>query len=296
MSEAISIKSGDYKISGRKRVASPSVSLEHRPLIVALHGGGFTSSYFDCGQYSLLDRASAAGCHAIAIDRPGYHDSTPLPLGPKALLRNAEVLQDAIGEVWRSRDVDASGIVLVGHSAGGGIANHLAGLERDWPLLGLAFTGAVASVPSNVPPFWEQIPPDEWIRSPAEANLTLLFGPEGTYAPGVPELCEDIGVPFWGREAIEMFSVFPLELFEIGAKISVPVHCWSDDLRSINGDAHHELALFAKAYPNAVSVETTFVADAGHCIDFHYAGKAVHDQQIAFAIACAGSDATDAAA
>ena len=151
--------------------------------------------------------------------------------------------------------------------------------------------GAVASVPSNVPPFWEDIPEDEWIRSPAESNLALLFGPPGTYPPGAPELCEEIGVPFWGREAIEMFSVFPLQLADIGAKVRVPVHCSSDDLPSIRGDGEQELAIFVKAYPNAKPVETNFIPKSGHCVDFHYAGRAMHEAQIAFSIRCAAAAA-----
>ena len=32
------------------------------PLIVAIHGGTYTSAYFDMPGYSLLDRAAANGC------------------------------------------------------------------------------------------------------------------------------------------------------------------------------------------------------------------------------------------
>ena len=295
MSEPIKIGMGEYQISGRRVIASTSAKLDNPPLIVALHGGGFTSSYFDCGEYSLLDRASAAGCPCIAIDRPGYGMSTRLPSGDQALASNAKLLSLVIGQLWKQRDFDASGIVLLGHSAGAGIVNHLSGLALDWPLLGVAFSGSTASIPRDIPPFWEDLPPQEWIRSSFESNLALLFGPPGTYAAGAPELCDKIGVPFWAREAIEMFSVFPTELPEVGARIRVPVHCWLDDLASVRQNAHDQLSIFSKAYPNAPSVKTTFVPRAGHCIDFHLVGKAFQEEQIAFSIDCAaraGADTT----
>lgn len=42
------------------------------PLVVAVHGGGYTSAYFDVPGYSLLDRAAGLGVPVIAVDRPGY--------------------------------------------------------------------------------------------------------------------------------------------------------------------------------------------------------------------------------
>ena len=48
------------------------------PLVIALHGGTYTSEYFDIPGYSLLDRAEAAGVPVIALDRPNYGGSSPL--------------------------------------------------------------------------------------------------------------------------------------------------------------------------------------------------------------------------
>src|SRR3546814_7494874 len=91
---------------------------ERQPMIVAIHGGGFTSAYFDCDGFSLVSRAAAAGCSVLGIDRPGYGESPRLPEGDRAIPRNANLLQAAIGQVWRERDLDAAGIVLVGHAIG----------------------------------------------------------------------------------------------------------------------------------------------------------------------------------
>jgi pimeloyl-ACP methyl ester carboxylesterase len=126
------------EISGRKTAAAGAVHRENPPLIVAVHGGGYTSEYFDAGEYSLLDRAAAAGVPSIAIDRPGYGASTALPHGDRAVPRNAEVLQSAIAKLWNERDHDAAGIVIVGHSIGSTTSLYLASQPTDWPLLGVA--------------------------------------------------------------------------------------------------------------------------------------------------------------
>src|SRR3546814_14973466 len=104
-------------------------------MIVAIHGGGFTLAYFDCDGFSLVSRAAAAGCSVLGIDRPGYGESPRLPEGDRAIPRNANLLQAAIGQVWRERDLDAAGIVLVGHSIGSAVALYIAATPPDWPLL-----------------------------------------------------------------------------------------------------------------------------------------------------------------
>lgn len=292
MSSAFSIDLDGLHLSGRKSLPSRHPVLDSPPLIVALHGGGFTSAYFDSGAYSLMDRAAAAGCPSVALDRPGYGSSTRLAEGDEAILRNAEVLQAAIGDLWRNRDFDAVGVVLLGHSVGGGIANIIASERPDWPLLGIAVSGILAGTPTGIPPFWEEMPPSAWIETPFDFRLGMMFGPADSYAPGAPELSETATAPLWTREAIEMFSIVPGRLRNIAAKIDVPVLIHSDDLAAFRGNGEDELARLANCYVNAPSVTTSLVPNAGHCIDFHLAGAAYQKEQVDFAVRCAESKST----
>src|SRR3546814_4321539 len=141
---------------------------ERQPMIVAIHGGGFTSAYFDCDGFSLVSRAAAAGCSVLGIDRPGYGESPRLPEGDRAIPRNANLLQAAIGQVWRERDLDAAGIVLVGHSIGSAVALYIAANTPDWPLLGVSFSGMALSPPPGIPAFWNVHRPEEWLHTPAD--------------------------------------------------------------------------------------------------------------------------------
>ncbi|QRK10119.1 hypothetical protein JQX13_08490 [Archangium violaceum] len=77
MSEEIRIDVGDYKITGRKKAASRAVDRDRPPpLIVAIHGGGFTSAYFDCGGYSLLAGFVSNSGHCIDFHLAGsaFHE------------------------------------------------------------------------------------------------------------------------------------------------------------------------------------------------------------------------------
>ena len=294
MSEEIQIEVGDSKIFGRKKSASPSVDLDHPPLIVALHGGGFTSSYFDCGEYSLLDRASAAGCPCIAIDRPGYGLSTRIPEGDRAVPRNAKLLQTVISQIWRQRDFDASGVVLIGHSVGGGIVNYIASEITDWPLIGVAFSGVLATPPSNIPPFWNDFRRDEWIHTPSEYRLPIMLGPPSTYRQDAPALTNRISTTAWWGEVVDMFNLWPAELAEVCAKIRVPVHCRVGAFDPTWAKEPEDLDRFAKAFTRAPVVDVKLVGNAGHCIEFHVVGDVFQREEIAFAIDCATRLATEA--
>ncbi|WP_174300519.1 hypothetical protein [Caulobacter sp. S45] len=62
------------------------------PLIISLHGGTYSSAYFDLPGYSLLDTAEALDLPVLAMDRPGYGASPPLPVGEDTLRGNADFL------------------------------------------------------------------------------------------------------------------------------------------------------------------------------------------------------------
>lgn len=64
-------------ISGRTRLTPNFRPTTDYPLVIAIHGGTYTSTYFDVPGYSLLDRAAALGIPSIAIDRPGMAPARP---------------------------------------------------------------------------------------------------------------------------------------------------------------------------------------------------------------------------
>jgi len=54
-------------ITGKRRPAEEAPVAQDVPLIIAVHGGTYTSDYFDIPGYSLLDRAAGLGIPIVAI-------------------------------------------------------------------------------------------------------------------------------------------------------------------------------------------------------------------------------------
>jgi pimeloyl-ACP methyl ester carboxylesterase len=294
MLERFEVQVGEYTITGRRRPAAYAVAGRPRPLIVALHGGGFTSGYFDCDGYSLLQRASRAGCPVIGIDRPGYGKSTRLPPGDGAIPRNAELLQAVIARLWDERDVETTGVVLVGHSIGSTISLYLAGQPTGWPLLGVSFSGLLVSARTDVPPFWKAHDSDEWIHTPAKERMSRMFGPPGTYVPRALAACDGLSEPVWWREIVECYIPWEDDFAEVCSRVRVPVQHRQGEMDPIWANGPDEMRKLAEAFTGAPSVDSRSVPNSGHCIDFHLAGKALHNEQIEFARRCAaGSIAAD---
>ena len=145
-STPVAIDVDGYHITG---IATES-AVEHLPLVVALHGGSYTSAYFDVPGHSLLEAGQANGFGVIALDRPCYGGSDPLPEGQVTFERNAEILDSAIAQLWTTRGGERPGVVVIGHSIGAAIAVHLAARRPAWPLLGIALSGIHDKAPVHV--------------------------------------------------------------------------------------------------------------------------------------------------
>ena len=136
--ERIEIAAGDR----RSRVSPPARAARRPRSWCALHGGTYTSAYFDVPGLSFLDLAEATGFTAVSLDRPGVRQAatrstTTHPFSPGA----RTVLDDAIAGLSADRSADHPGIVIVSHSIGSAIAVHMAAGKPAWPLLGIALHG-----------------------------------------------------------------------------------------------------------------------------------------------------------
>ena len=87
---------GQFAIfTGRKTPCRPGEG--PGPLVIAIHGGTYTSRYFEVAGHSLLDRAGRNGIRAIAIDRYGY-GGTPF-IDDMSILGQAAELRAALANV-----------------------------------------------------------------------------------------------------------------------------------------------------------------------------------------------------
>jgi pimeloyl-ACP methyl ester carboxylesterase len=279
-------------ITGKLRIPERSAVAKDVPLIIAIHGGTYTSEYFDIPGYSLLDRAAAQGIPTVAVDRPGYRGSTAVEAGESIILRNAEVLDPVIAELWETWGDGTSGVFLIGHSIGGAVVTAIAANQPSWPLLGIAVSGCLLEVPAEARDGFNALPDVLMIDLPTPMKDGVMFGPEWTYDESMPVASYPSNAEIPRAELIDINNGWIERVRSISGKVSVPVqsrqaefdHLWITDAQQV--------ADFGAAFTSAPRVDARLVAGAGHCIDFHRAAAGFQLGQLGFALECCIRDET----
>ena len=274
------------RLTGMRRGPSGSDVLPDRPLIVAIHGGTYTSDYFDIPGYSLLDRAEALGIPILAIDRPGYGGSTPVGQSESIILANAEVLGQVIAEVWEAEGRGTCGVFLIGHSIGGAVVTAIAAQRPSWPLLGIAISGCLLEVPAQARDGFNALPDIGMIDLPTEMKDSVMFGPAWTFDPSMPAASYPSNTLIPRAELIDINNGWVDRVRSVAAQVEVPVqsrqgefdHLWITDAEQVQA--------FGAAFTGSARVDARLVANTGHCIDFHRAAAGFQLGQLGFALEC----------
>jgi pimeloyl-ACP methyl ester carboxylesterase len=270
-----------------------------RPLLVALHGGSYTSAYFDVPGHSLLDVAAANGFDVVALDRPCYGSSDPLPDDQISFSRNADILDTAIARLWDADGAEHSGVVLIGHSMGAAIAMYIASRQPAWPLLGVSLSGIHDTAPPHVRGVWDSMPPGQPVVFTPEQRRMFFYGPDWTIEPGIVDKAEVSAAPVPLAELLEVVGPWPDAAASVAAWITVPIQyvafefeqVWTIDLQTVKK--------FGSYFEVAPFVSAELMTGTGHDVDHHRLGQAFQLRQLAFALECAERTArpveTDAA-
>jgi pimeloyl-ACP methyl ester carboxylesterase len=254
-----------------------------------LHGAWFTGRYFEVPALpagSLTDTAIAAGFDVLALDRPGYGSSSPVPAADSAFERQAELIATAAAQA--ARQLGANGVVVIGHSIGGMIGVDIAAGDYGLDLRGLIVTGvgctladggrqahefaklaAVHTEPTLALPVSTQ---DQFLLSQGTAPAAeLLKAARASYAPGVTaELSEP---PRWLAR-----------LPENAPRVRVPIHYAVGEFDNLWEGTPRTVAEFAALFTGSPNVETILARGTGHSIDHHPLGHCLHLRQLAFAM------------
>lgn len=278
---------GGLTVSGRKQGVDAAVGGEDRPLTIAIHGGTYSSAYFDVPGYSLMARAQALGLPIIALDRPGYGDTTPLAPQDATIAKNAERLDGIIGDLWERYGNGHRGVFLIGHSIGGAIAVSIAARRPAWPLVGIAVSGVGLVTPQESHEHWSALPDIPMIDLPAEVKDQVMFGPDWTFSSDMPARSHVADAPVPRAELIDIVSTWHASVRDLASRVQVPVHyrqgefdrLWITDAEQVQG--------FGAAFTASPVVDAALYRSAGHCIDFHRLGFAFQLEQLSFALRCA---------
>jgi pimeloyl-ACP methyl ester carboxylesterase len=273
------------QLSGRWQEGSHD--LPAHPLIVALHGGTYSSLYFDVRGHSLFSEAAAIGAPMLAPDRPGYGQSVELLETQSTLRGNATFLSRALGDAWNKYRGSATGIVLIAHSIGAAIAMMMAGDNLDWPLLGIAISGVGLKTPPGHKEAWAALPPTYRVEIPSTLKDQVMFGPPGSYDDSMPNASHIADVAAPKAELVDITSTWHETVIDVAARITVPVHYRQGAADRLWIVSETEVDSFGAALVRAPHVDAGLMPGVGHCIDFHRVGGEFQRQQLAFAMQCA---------
>jgi pimeloyl-ACP methyl ester carboxylesterase len=260
-----------------------------RPLIATLHGGLYTGRYFDVPvppTGSFVDLATRLGHPTICFDRPGYGASGALTPEENTFERQAELLGAAIGELAGDAPV-----MLVGHSIGGMIALTVAALSDGPALLGVSVTGMGAVIPPGG--LSEQLAAaaagsgQDVIALPPEQCDPVMFGPPGTFDPGVLDAAHATYAPAPAVELVAASRWAAEKLPGLAPNVTVPVHNVLAEHDSLWDTSPESIERFVALFSAAPSVDAGVMRNVGHSIDHHTAAPALHLRQLAFAHECA---------
>ncbi len=275
-----------FTFSGRTNIGDDLEIRPDAPLIIALHGGTYSSEYFDIPGHSLLDIATERGIPVIALDRPNYIDSTPLTSEGSIILANAEVIGDAIGSLWEQYGSGTSGVVLVAHSIGGAVATVIAATPQSWPLLGLATSGCLVRVPAESAGAWAALPPIPMIDLPVQMKDQLMFGPADTYDDAMPAASYPSNTLVPKAELLDITGGWIERRAETCARVTVPVHHRQAEFDHLWVTDQAEVDEYRAGFTSAASVDAQLQLGAGHCIDFHLPSAEFQGGELDFALEC----------
>ena len=257
------------------------------PLVVAIHGGTYTSRYFDLPGHSLIDRAVANGLDVVAIDRPGYGGSPALSPAQMDIPGQAAFLVGALMPVWLRFGADHAGMFLIGHSIGAAIASTIVAAPGALPVIGLAISGVGLTTNPGDHERWAALPDLPLVAMPDAVKDMVMFGPAGSFDADMPHGGHVANAPAPKAELLSITGDWRAAAPDVLGRIAVPVHyrqaefdrLWIVNQREIDG--------FTTALSATPLVDARMVPGAGHCIDHHRAGAGLQLQQLGFALECA---------
>ncbi|MFI9505108.1 alpha/beta hydrolase [Nocardia sp. NPDC052566] len=242
-----------------------------RAVVVALHGAGTGAHYFDGRAHpdvSLLALGARLGYTMLAIDRPGYHGSTPEFPGGQSISRQAHTIAIALRN-FRADHEMGQGIFLLGHSFGSAVAMTMAADPAGSEVLGLDISGWAAHFAST--------PKPDTVRMHWGA---LRLYPPGTFRSGAAMLGPE--PPGERAEAFDWTTTFAA----VASRIAVPIRVTFAEYEAIWRHDAESVRELRSAFRSAPAVLVDRQPDAGHNISLGWAARSYHLRSLGFFEEC----------
>ena len=275
----------EIEVAGR-RLSGRTIEPDGAPraLVIALHGGSYSSAYYDLrsgDRSSALQNFADLGYRVIALDRPGYGAAADAGPVDCSFAAQADVLRTAIAQLH-----DGLPAFLMGHSIGGMIAMTVAAGLVDAPLSGVMASSMGMVWRPGILEMWSSLISDApQVAVPNEARDQLMF-------------VADLADPAVQREAGADLHPIPAEELRgavtwhetmpaVAAEIRVPVLHVLPEHDGIWASDEHAQQQAAAALKGVDGATVVVQRGAGHSIDAHRAGWAHHLATAAFFETCA---------
>lgn len=257
-----------------------------RGLILALHGGGYSSAYWDCpigDGLSLLELGASLGYCVLAPDRPGYGASHGHDVSGLGLESQVKILFDVI-DTWCATNGFDGPVFVVGHSVGAILALRMAAHPRGARLGGVDVLGAPLRFPPSaesvevraLPVFGDYVP-----AGAADDHNRLVFGPPGTHDEDVYGHDLACQRPMPAAEYHDALAM-PASWEEVLPSIRIPVRFTLAEFEVMQVTGWDALNEVRDMLSGCIDVEVHLQRHAGHNASLHRIGRAYHLRAIAF--------------
>lgn len=282
-SQSVSIDAGNVKLSGR---FLPATNGQPRALLVAIHGGTYTSKYFDTPSSSLLEFCASSGYSILALDRPGYGTATSIPFDQLSFDGQVPILQQALEKIWDSYGQQSAGMFLIGHSIGGMISLLLAAEKPHEHLLGVSMTGAGGLYNEQTKVAFASLASDEpTVMMNIAIKLRAMYGPEWSYPAEQAQYDPQRDVPTAGIELAEA-QLWGARMPEVAAQVHVPVQFIVPEYDHIWRGEPEAISHVAEMFTSAPFVDVGIQRMAGHSVELHTLARAFYMKILAFVEEC----------
>jgi pimeloyl-ACP methyl ester carboxylesterase len=269
-------------VDGVPMSALVAVAEDPRGVIVAIHGGATSSTYFDCPGHprlSLLRLAATQGFTAIALDRPGYGASALYADELNDADRRVALAYGAVDKILADGPRGA-GHVLVGHSAGCELALRMAVSSRNADLLGLELAGTGLRYRAAA----KAVIKEATMTSRPAGLRDLLWQPTDLYPPEV--LTSALSAPGVAYESEVTANWARRDFPELAARVTAPVEFSVADHESVWESTPEALSAITALFASAPRVAVNEIADSGHNLSVGLTADTYHRKVLSFIEEC----------
>jgi len=289
-------------LAGRLSIPSKTPQTpKHLPLIVCVHGGSYDAEYFDFdSKYSITVVSEALKIPVIAISRPSYSGSTPLPpVGDDTTWgqQQGKYLNSTIlPALWKQYgdQSGATGVVILSHSIGAMIGTIAAGSytgTEGYPLAGLITSGIGAVL--------DEGPKQGMIPLLSEKKEFVTFGlvlkdalmlqlhHRNLVDPEVCKYTEHLNRPIPTAELEDINQKWLSYWHKYSEAVKVPLMYGLSEFDGLWVATKEAVEKYKSSFTASPRIEGGIVPMAPHCIEMSFQSKGWLARCCGFAIECA---------